>query len=375
MRKSVILTAISVAVLLFGACQREQDTLAPDGKWAGLDPVDYLTEFDMQAESARTRAEIDFTSGAISWNPGDEVLVYVPASGETAIYGYNGSCFEAVETPLQIGTNEAFAYFPADAYSVSDGQVILTMPASVTSDPGNKLPMGGIIPAGGILSGKERREGTFKSLGSIIWVKLTAVEGKEGTVTCVRIENSSLALTGEAAVSWNEDTPSLGALDGEKAIEVTCFKSLTTSAPAEFFLFVPAGDQQDLSLELTLDEVAGYKSSVEYVRTGTLSLARNMVLPISFDVNGKVPKGISSAADFKAFAEAVNAGASTEEWANYSKKTAAEIKSDATCTTFNGNNFTLNVGSTGYSSARDWAMTNGYPVPGTLVALGADYYK
>lgn len=60
---------------------------------------------------------------------------------------------------------------------------------------------------------------------------------------------------------------------------------------------------------------------------------------------------------------------------NYSKKTAAEIKSDATCTAFNGNNFTLNVGSSTYSSARGWAMTNGYPVPGALISLGNDYHK
>lgn len=66
---------------------------------------------------------------------------------------------------------------------------------------------------------------------------------------------------------------------------------------------------------------------------------------------------------------------STATTANYSKKTATEIKSDATCTTFNGNNFTLNVGSTGYSSARGWAMINGYPVPGALINLGSEYYK
>ena len=66
---------------------------------------------------------------------------------------------------------------------------------------------------------------------------------------------------------------------------------------------------------------------------------------------------------------------STATTVNYSKKTAAEIQSEATCTTFNGNNFSLNVGSTGYSSAKGWALKNGYPVPGALIALGSDYYK
>ena len=66
---------------------------------------------------------------------------------------------------------------------------------------------------------------------------------------------------------------------------------------------------------------------------------------------------------------------STATTANYSKKTAAEIQSDATCTTFNGNNFILKVGGTDYSSALGWAMTNGYPVPGALISLGSEYYK
>ena len=60
---------------------------------------------------------------------------------------------------------------------------------------------------------------------------------------------------------------------------------------------------------------------------------------------------------------------------NYSKKTAAEIKSDATCTTFNNNKFMLTVFSTTFIPARGWAMTNGYPVPGALIALGSGYYK
>ena len=277
----------------------------------------YLRHFSMGIEPVGTRASIDFSSGAITWNDNDRVLVYVPETGLSAEYKYDGGVFVPADTePLEIGDAQAFAYYPAEAFSLDGGAVTLTMPASVTEDPGHKLPMGGIIPAGQMAAGKPRREGTFKSLGSILWLKLTAVEGKEGTVTRVRIANSSLALTGEAPVSWNEDTPVLGTLNGEKTIDVVCSKTLTTSVPAEFYLFVPAGDQQELSLELTLEEVAGYKSSVHYARTGTLTLARNKVLPISFDVNGKVPKGIATADEFKAFAAAVNAGESTAEWEN-----------------------------------------------------------
>ena len=279
-------------------CVRE-DPVSPDTDR-------YLRSFSMNIEPVATRAAIDFTSGAITWNDNDRVLVYVPATEQSAEYKYEGGVFvPAGSDPLEIGDAQAYAYYPADAFSVSAGTTTLTMPAAVTADPGNKLPMGGLIPAG-------QRQGTFKSLGSVIWLKLTAVEGKEGTVTNVKIENSSLALTGEASVNWNGDVPELGALNGEKAISIACSKALTTSAPAEFYLFVPAGDQQDLSLELILQD----QTSVKYTRTGTLSLTRNKVLPVSFDVNGKLPKGIATAEDFLAFAAAVNAGESTAEWEN-----------------------------------------------------------
>ena len=67
---------------------------------------------------------------------------------------------------------------------------------------------------------------------------------------------------------------------------------------------------------------------------------------------------------------------STATTEDYSQKTADEIKSSATCTTFNSKSFNLTVGNT-YSSAKGWAIPDGvdYPVPGALISLGEDYYK
>ncbi len=67
---------------------------------------------------------------------------------------------------------------------------------------------------------------------------------------------------------------------------------------------------------------------------------------------------------------------STATTEDYSKETAAAIKSSATCTTFNSKSFSLIVGST-YSSAKGWAIPDGvdYPVPGALISLGENYYK
>ena len=287
MKKTSFLLIVASLAFLLAACEKEMEKVGPEDKWAGWDAANYLTGFTMQTEDADTKATINFSSGAITWNDGDDVLVYVPATGASATYTYNGTYFEPESTPMEIGTNAAYAYYPADAYSVSAGKVSLTMPESVTADPGNKLPMGGIIPAGGIPSGKVRREGTFKSLGSIIWVKLTAVAGKEETLSSVVMENSSLALTGKAQVNWSGETPSLDPLDGGKTIEVACSKTLSTSVPAEFFLFAPAGSMEGLSITVNFqEEAAHFKPFTKITRNSTLNLERNKVLPIAWAVNG-----------------------------------------------------------------------------------------
>ena len=286
MKHLTILAAFSALALVCASCEKEQDKEGL-GERAIWDDARFLTSFAMSAEDADTKAAINFSSGAITWNDADAVLVYVPASGKSARYIYSGTCFEPETTPLEIGSNEAYAYYPADAYSIAAGKVTLTMPESVTADPGNKLPMGGIIPAGGIPTGKERREGTFKSLGSIIWVKLTATAGKEETLSSVVMENTSLALTGKAEVNWVGSTPSLAALDGGKTIEVACSKTLSTSIPAEFFLFAPAGSMEGLTLTVNFqEEAAHFKPFTRITRNSTLNLERNKVLPIAWAVNG-----------------------------------------------------------------------------------------
>ena len=138
-RTSLYLTLIA-ALLAIGCAKPEENTLSPEDSH-------YLKSFSMGIESMATKASINFTSGAISWTDDDHVLVYVPETGKSGQYKYQGGVFVPVdpEHPLEIGDGMAYAYYPADAYSISAGTVTLTMPASVVADPGNKLPMGGII--------------------------------------------------------------------------------------------------------------------------------------------------------------------------------------------------------------------------------------
>ena len=100
-------------------------------------------------------------------------------------------------------------------------------------------------------------------------------------------EMKIFALTGKAEVNWVGSTPSLAALDGGKTIEVACSKTLSTSIPAEFFLFAPAGSMEGLTLTVNFqEEAAHFKPFTRITRNSTLNLERNKVLPIAWAVNG-----------------------------------------------------------------------------------------
>ena len=62
---------------------------------------------------------------------------------------------------------------------------------------------------------------------------------------------------------------------------------------------------------------------------------------------------------------------------NLTKKTAAEIASNATCETFNANNYVLTIDGNNYGSSLGWNIPDGcdYPVPGSLIDKGEEYYK
>ena len=85
--------------VLSSGCTRQEDVTAE------ADP--YLRSFSMTIESVQTRAAIDFTSGAVTWNDGDRVLVFVPESGQSALYRYEGGAFVPADSrPLEIAALE-----------------------------------------------------------------------------------------------------------------------------------------------------------------------------------------------------------------------------------------------------------------------------
>ena len=142
MRSLIKCAGILVCLFLSAACAKEQINSVEEPSHAQeWDASKYLLGFDASMEDM-TKAEIDFSSGSVTWTNGDKVLVV--AGTTSAEYAWDGSAFKPQNTPVEFGSDPAYAYFPADCFTVSGGEVSFTMPQALAADPGKKLPMAGL---------------------------------------------------------------------------------------------------------------------------------------------------------------------------------------------------------------------------------------
>ena len=192
MKTTVKLMTFLAGISLLASCAKEQNVPVdiPSGKqeW---DASKYLTSFGVSVEEV-SKADINTSTGAVTWNTGDKVLVYEPTGGSSAEYQWDGSGFVPVSTPVEVTDGLAYAYFPAEFFTVDAGTVSITIPSAIAADSGNKLPMAGILPAGQIAGGASSRTCLFKQLGSVVWVKAKASRANGETLTKVRVVNSGL---------------------------------------------------------------------------------------------------------------------------------------------------------------------------------------
>ena len=331
MKTSVKIWGLFAALALVASCAKEQnlplENIPSDGQeW---DASKYLTGFGVAVEEMTTKADINTSTGAIIWNSGDRVLVYEPTGGTSAEYQYNGSKFVPVSTPVEINEGLAYAYYPADFYTVDAGTVSITVPSAIAADSGNKLPMAGIIPAG-----QASPVCNFKQLGSIVWVQAKATRADGETLTKVKVKNTSLSLSGTGIINWDGTSatslPVLGALtvkDGEDH-DVPCYEAasyathkLDNSAFVDYYVFVPAGNLAEMELQFIygkgvwddVNKVHEYEPYQKMVRNGAYDMVRGKVLPVKGialsgffsggDGSEEHPYQLSSLADLQKLAE------------------------------------------------------------------------
>lgn len=302
-----------------------------------LDPSVYLLSFSGSLEQPEEAEAADpskvitnITTGAQSFESGDEVLVYVPGTSAKGIYVYDEADQDfkpkSAEEAVAIGTNYAYVYYPAAEFELSGDKVNFTMPEAVTELPGRKTPIAGIIPAGARIG--EKPAASFKNLGSILHFSFISDKEKGETLTAVELSGEEVAISGKGEVSWSENTadgvPQLSSLDGGNSVTVTLSTpvQLNNTDASDFFFFLPqSGEIKNLKVKAFYGKTVGetaYAPFEGFGRTGAMTLQRGQLITVEKTLGGFFGGGdgsaaspylIGSAADFKAIATLANATA------------------------------------------------------------------
>ena len=278
MRKPVLFICIAaLCAALLPGCTREQ--LQPDNK----------NVISVSLPDLETRTAINGVK--VSWTAGDAIVVNGTASSpltEDASVG-QFSFGEAVSTPYE-------GVYPASIYKDAG---TITLPSERSADS-QVVPLGGRSETAGQLH--------FSPLTAML--KVTVVGTAETVVKKVvvagmggeqiagdfTIDYTTLALTGASTA------------EADKSLTVNCDVNL--AQPLELYLPVPSGEYPQGFKVTVTDQSGEIMTRNTSARTMAAGQLRNMPA-VTWKVNG-----IADAADFVAFAEAVNSGAPTLQWEN-----------------------------------------------------------
>lgn len=319
MKKIMKFFAIAVVFAVMGtACSKDQaakNSTAAEENIEGkvlYDSARYLTGFSAKIE--QTKASLDDGSGKFSWTDGDVVKV-IRSDGESANYSYNESqsAFEPVGDPLEKNGSAMQAFFPADVFVWETDHVKFTMPNAFESLSGIMNPMAALVPA----DATSETSITLKNLGGIYEVKLSTGKPLGETVTKVELGNTGVKITGSATVSFDGDTPKIGALDGDMAVTLEFATPVTlTSTPKSVYFFLPVTAENAVTGMYVKTVFGKTVSAVTYepyeqrTRNTPMTITRSGRWYMNFAVNGFFSGGdglseatayqIATADDFKA---------------------------------------------------------------------------
>lgn len=308
---------IAMAAVLF-SCEKKiidtpvenpQETETPSDL-SQLDPGKYLVSFGATIESVDTKANVDLTTGDVSFVDGDKVLVVSGSTSGEYEYKFSEDKFAPIDESNAVEMSaDMKAYYPADNYSVSSNVVTFTMPEATEENPGSLAPMCAIINGS---------TAEFKNLGAILKLNLTAGEA----ITAVELV-ASKPIAGSSELSWNADgIPELSAeLNGASNVKHYFTTAIPAGTATTLYFFLPA----DIETELEIHAIYGktvegvtYEPYKTIKRNPKLTTVRNYVYSIAKSLPGffsagdgfkDTPYEIANADDFKAIANLANADA------------------------------------------------------------------
>ncbi|MCR5327207.1 MAG: phosphodiester glycosidase family protein [Bacteroidales bacterium] len=279
MKKYIILFA---ALACLCACENE---LAPDETCAGL------VRTSLQASlPGMTRTSVDGVK--MSWSAGDEITVNgsrsyaLTEAGASAVFDFA----DDLALPYR-------AVYPASMWK-NDTQLVIpdSFDASLT-----QIPLWGYASTGNQIG--------FSALTAVFRVPLTGNGETLRKATLTALGGQALSGTFSIDFSSGKITP----VAGKNTVGLNCDATLGQE-PLLLYLPVPEGDYPD-GFRLDLEDAGGNILSRSIgARTCVAGQLRAMPA-LAWELAPGVP-GIASAADFAAFAAAVNSGASTKQWEN-----------------------------------------------------------
>ena len=281
MKKLFLFAATAVSVLI--ACTREP--FSPEPELKEIKTV-ITAELGQLSKTA-----IDGVK--ISWTAGDAVCVNgctsqaLTEASTSAQFGFS----EVLETPYK-------AVYPASIWK-EDAKITLPAQRSAAS---LDIPLAGYAASGSSIS--------FSSLTAIIKLQVT---GNGETLKEVVVSGcGGEQVSGDFTIDYAAGTIA-GASDDDacKKVTLSC-GSVLSAEPQTFYIPVPAGSYaQGVQLDLVSEADGSMRLSTS-ARTYNAGELRSMPA-VAFSANSG---GIRNAADFAAFAAAVNAGESTAQWEN-----------------------------------------------------------
>ena len=220
MRKSIIFAAVLVAATV--SCQKE--TIQ-----TGDEPVNFTIKATREA-CTDTRAGIDPTSGAFTWNSGDAIGIYT-GEGFEPLTTTDDNVSSATFRGTLSGTPSYAAVFPYSLNARRNSGIYVTLPSSYEWKEGEIFtPM--LAQYASPLK--------FKHLGGLVMVTL-----KDVPANAVKfVFNTDYDITGEYLINYNQDTFSEEIATGGKAKnnQVTYKFTLTEARDMVFYVPVPVGE-------------------------------------------------------------------------------------------------------------------------------------
>lgn len=227
----------------------------------------------------------------VSWTAGDAIVVNgatsSPLTGDSAVGSF--SFDEEVSTPYE-------GVYPASIYK--DAQT-LTLPSERSADSQTV-----------ILGGRSETEGQLQFSSLTAMLRVTVVGTAETVVKKVVVAGlGGEQIVGDFTIDYSTlQLTGVSSADADKALTVNCDVSL--AEPLLLYLPVPAGEYPQ-GFKVTVTDQNG-DIMTRNTSARTLAAGQLRAMPaVSWKVNG-----IADAADFAAFAEAVNSGAPTLQWEN-----------------------------------------------------------